>query len=115
MIEKHIHADLAAGRWNTLSLAEQLANIGSEVNRSISSYEKSDLSRLEKAIDRTLELFDLTLADKRWKDRLKEISRSRELFCFLFFDPKRFTNLRHEMNLLNEYFLQFAIFARAKK
>lgn len=29
------HAELAAGRWRTVSLMEQLGNIGSEVERAI--------------------------------------------------------------------------------
>jgi hypothetical protein len=29
----HRHRELAAGRWQTLSLAEQLGNVGSEVGR----------------------------------------------------------------------------------
>lgn len=29
---KYQHAELAAGRWHTMSLMEQLGNIGSEVN-----------------------------------------------------------------------------------
>ncbi len=113
-MSKIIHNELASGRWNSLMLSEQLANIGSEVNRSIVSFEKNDIKRLELAIDRALELFDLTLADRRWQNRLKEITRSRELFCSLFFDSKNFKDLKYEMNLLNEYFIQFAIFARAK-
>ena len=114
-MNKGYHADLAGGRWFTMTLAEQLGNIGSEVNRSISSFEKNDKERMAKAIDRTLELFDLTLADRRWKDRLKEITRSRELFCSLFFDQKNYKDLKNQMDFLNEYFLQFAVLARAKR
>ncbi len=114
-MSKGYHVDLAQGRWFTLTLTEQLANIGSEVNRSITSFEKNDKERMEKAIDRTLELFDLTLADRRWKDRLKEIVRCRELFCSLFFDQENHKELKNEMDFLNEYFLQFAILARAKR
>lgn len=98
-----------------MSLAQQLANIGSEVNRSITSFEKNDKQRMDKAIDRALELFDLTIADRRWKFRLKEIARSRELFCSLFFDQKNYEDLKSQMDFLNEYFLQFAVFARAKR
>ena len=114
-MNKGYHDDLAGGRWFTMTLAEQLGNIGSEVNRSISSFEKNDMERMAKAIDRTLELFDLTLADRRWKDRLKEITRSRELFCSLFFDQKNYKDLKNQMDFLNEYFLQFAVLARAKR
>lgn len=33
------------------------------------------------AFERALELFDLTLADKKNRGRLKEVARARELFC----------------------------------
>jgi hypothetical protein len=29
----HAHPELAAGRWNSLSFLEQMANVGSEVER----------------------------------------------------------------------------------
>jgi hypothetical protein len=32
-------------------------------------------------MDRALELFDLTMSDKRWKGRLREIGRARDVFC----------------------------------
>lgn len=114
-MNKGYHVDLALGKWFTMTLAEQLANIGSEVNRTIASFEKDDNERMNKAIDRTLELFDLTLADRRWKDRLKEITRSRELFCSLFFDQENNIDRKNQMDFLNEYFLQFAVLARAKR
>jgi hypothetical protein len=53
------HADLAAGRWESFSLAEQLANVGSEVDRSIVAWEAHRLDRFEKALARALELLDL--------------------------------------------------------
>ncbi len=36
------HADLAAGRWKSLSLVEQLANVGSQVERAIKAHEGGD-------------------------------------------------------------------------
>ena len=55
------HPDLAAGRWGQLSLAEQLANVGSEVGRMLRCRERDE--RLATgAFDRALELLDLTLA-----------------------------------------------------
>lgn len=74
------HADLAAGRWHTMSLAEQLANVGSDVARA-HRWQGKDPQLCEKAFVRALELLDLTIGDARWKGRLKELTRVRELLC----------------------------------
>jgi len=58
-----IHEQLAAGRWHTLSLMEQLANVGSDVARAARWYGK-DPQRCEQAFDRPIELLDLTIADE---------------------------------------------------
>ena len=74
------HKTLAAGRWHELSLAQQLGNIGSEVLRA-ARREKKDKQLFWAAVERALELFDLTLSDPRWSGRLREIARAREVFC----------------------------------
>ena len=74
------HRDLAAGRWGQLSLTEQLGNVGSEVGRMLRSRGRDD-RLMWNAFDRALELLDLTLADLRWRDRLREIARAREVLC----------------------------------
>ena len=74
------HRDLAAGRWGTLSLAEQLGNVGSEVGRML-RWRGRDERLVTGAFERALELLDLTLADPRWRWRLREIARARELLC----------------------------------
>ncbi|MEX1113476.1 MAG: DUF5674 family protein, partial [Patescibacteria group bacterium] len=78
------HAGLAAGKWKSLSLVEQLANIGSEVDRAIKAHEAGRRDRRDAAVDRGLELFDLTAADDRWRGaRRREVLRAREEFCAL--------------------------------
>ena len=74
----HQHASLAAGRWQTLPLVEQLANVGSDVARA-HRWQEKDPQLCEKAFARALELLDLTIADPRWKGRRKELMRVREL------------------------------------
>ena len=64
----HIHANLAAGRWQTLPFVEQLANVGSDVARA-HRWQGKDASLSEKVFIRALELLDLTIEDARWKDR----------------------------------------------
>lgn len=75
------HQALAAGRWMQLSIIEQMANIGSEVERTINWKNKGRLAESQGAFYRALELFDLTMADYKNRARLKEIARARELFA----------------------------------
>ncbi len=104
-----IHASLAAGRWQTFTLAEQLGNIGSEVGRALNWHKRNDALRLQSALDRALELFDLTIADPRWKARLREILRAREVVCDFFYGG----NLLHSEPIqLESYFTAFALLAR---
>jgi hypothetical protein len=104
------HASLATGRWHTLSLVGQLGNVGSEVDRALRAREQGKLDRMERAIDRALELFDLTATDPRWNlTKRREILRAREQFCRVFFDGDAEADLP---DYLTKYFLQFAVAAR---
>jgi hypothetical protein len=106
------HAALATGRWITLTLAEQLANVGSEVERAITAWEAHRTDRFDKALTRALELFDLTAGDDRWRGhRRREILRSREEFCRLFFEVDPPTGAARS---LRAYFLRFAVLARRR-
>jgi hypothetical protein len=103
-----IHRDLAAGRWGRLSLAEQLANVGSEVGRML-RWRGRDERLMSGAFDRALELLDLTLADPRWRGRLREIARARELLCDAAAGGAEYGTRLEE---LDRYFLAFAVAAR---
>jgi hypothetical protein len=109
------HKELAAGRWFELTLVEQLANIGSEVHRSIKWFKNDDMERFQIAFEKALELFDLTLSDNRWKGRRKEVARSREFFCSLFQKQSYIKHLDNDMEWLDNYFLQFGIYASLRK
>ena len=87
-VDRILHKHAAADTWNRLELVEQLGNVGSEVDRAIRFHMAGRMSRFEGALERALELFDLTAADPRWRGhRCQEILRAREEFCRLFFDP----------------------------
>ena len=104
------HAGLAAGGWETLSLAEQLANVGSEVDRAVAAWAAQRTDRFDRALARALELFDLTARDDRWRGhRRREILRWREAFCGLFFDPESATGGAEGVSA---FFLRFAVLAR---
>lgn len=72
------HKDLAEGRWCSLSFFDQMANIGSEVERAIKWRTKGNLKYSQMAFERALELLDLTIADKKNIRRLRELTRLRE-------------------------------------
>lgn len=78
------HQNLASGRWNKFSTVLQLANVGSEVERSISWRDRGNEKYATQAFARALELFDLTINDPKNLKRLKEILRARELFADFF-------------------------------
>lgn len=104
-----IHDQLAAGRWHSLSLVEQLANVGSDVARAARWHGK-DQQRCEQAFDRAIELLDLTIADQRWKGRLKELTRARELLCDAMLGGETYGS---DFASLDRYFFHFAMAARA--
>lgn len=104
------HRNLAAGGWGKLDLVEQMANIGSEVERTIRAHRTGKTSRFEPAFDRALELFDLTTTDARWRGgRRREILRARDEFCRLFFDPDVPGDSAEG---LRRYFFHFALLAQ---
>lgn len=106
------HKGLASGRWFELSLTEQMANIGSEVERTINWRDKgnSEYSRL--AFERVLELIDLTLSDKRHIGRLKEIARTREALVDHFVYDNIYASTD---DIWKKYFFSFNYAARRNK
>lgn len=115
-----IHASTAS-RWSELSLAEQLANVGSEVERALRARASGNETRLRNAVARALELFDLTAADERWRGpRRREILRAREEFCRTLFGEPHATDADSSRPVvrpspdesLRRYYLAFAVAAR---
>lgn len=83
------HKELAQGRWFNMAIAEQLANVGSEIERTILWKNKNNRDYSDKAFVRALELLDLTAEDMKNKSHLKEILRLREaLVDYFVFDNK---------------------------
>ncbi len=94
-------------RWFTLSLAEQLGNIGSEVGRARTWQNRDDKS-FWGAVQRALELFDLTQEDMRWNRQRKEIDRARDSFADAVLGGKEYQSTLPD---LERYFMQFALLA----
>lgn len=100
-------------RWARFSIMEQLANVGSEVERTIRAHAAGNASRFDNALARALELFDLTATDTRWHGaRRREILRAREEFCRLFFSA---TPPEDSIPGLQRYFLYAAVAANRQR
>ena len=104
------HQSLAAGRWRSLSLVEQLANIGSEVERALNWRQKGNPVYSRNALERALELIDLTVADPRHRGRLKEITRLREVLLDYFLGENLYQS---NEDLWRKYFYAFGYAARS--
>ena len=85
-----LHTELTDTTWQSFSLVEQLANVGSEVERAIKWSRKGRTEFGTNAVYRGLELLDLTIADPRHRKRLKELTRLREGLLDYFFGPNEF-------------------------
>lgn len=103
-----LHAGLAAGGWGRFSLVEQLGNVGSEVGRA-ARWKDRDPRVFESAMIRALELLDLSIRDPRWRRRLKELTRARELLCDAWLGGGNYGATLEEME---RYFMAFALAAR---
>ena len=102
------HKTLSNGAWAEMTLAQQMANIGSESYRATKWLAKGRSDNAERAFERMQELVDLTIAYGRRNAPnrnalLKEICRFRELYCAAFLA----SNLT-ELTSLNHYLDHFA-------
>jgi len=64
MTPNFYHKELADGRWQELSFVQQMANVGSELERAIKWKNKNKPERSQLAFFRALELMDFTITDK---------------------------------------------------
>ncbi len=103
------HKDLAAGRWGQMLFVEQMANIGSEVERALNWRMKSNIPYSERASERALELMDLTLEAATTFSRRREVARIREAFVDYFFGSNDFKSTDTSWK---KYFYHFTYAAR---
>jgi methylmalonyl-CoA mutase cobalamin-binding subunit len=108
------HGSEIVERWFALSLAEQLGNIGSEVSRTL-SWRSRSAETAQRALERALELIDLTLDDPRHRSsppRLREICRAREVLLDYVAGPNSYGSTDAT---LRRYFDVFAVAANIQR
>jgi hypothetical protein len=103
------HRLLAAGRWKQFSFLEQMAHVGSEVERALQWRARQHAPYGDQAAERALELLDLTLDAGHSFPRLKEASRLREALVDYFFGTNQFQSTEASWRA---YFSSFASAAR---
>ena len=103
------HKGLAEGHWRQFSFLDQMANIGSEVERALKWKVKNNAAYSQQAFERSLELLDLTLDDRKNSSRFKELTRLREAIVDYFFGKNEFKSTDE---LWQKYFLGFTYAAR---
>ena len=103
------HKDLPAGRWKELPLFEQMANIGSEVERALNWRAKNNAEYSRRAFERALELVDLSLDSSTKHSYLKEMARLREALVDYFYGTNEFKSTETSWR---KYFAAFTYAAR---
>ena len=103
------HSGLVGGRWEQLTLVEQLGNIGSEVGRAIRAESAGNNERSQAAFYRALELFDATAVCTRSAAR-REVLRAREVVCDYLVGDNDYNS---DASSLEAYFIPFAMAARS--
>ncbi len=110
MKSKRSKTFISLERWKKLSFAEQMANIGADVARAIRAQEMGDKHRMDNAIIRTMQQFDLSIkAHEGSPAKLNELFHSRGLFCDLISENSINKN---DAKSLDKYFLEFNFLAR---
>lgn len=103
------HSNTVLKNWSNLSLAEQLAHVGSEVSRTI-KWQNKDKDISDRAFERMSELLDATISCQTQGSKLKELTRVRELI-----NASRYQESPVTLAEFDKYFTQFACLANKNK
>jgi len=103
------HKELEAGRWGQMSLCEQMANIGSEINRALNWQKKGNVEYCQRAVNRAFELLSLTLSVVKVPSHYKELTRLKESIADFFYGTNQFSSSEI---LWRKYFDHFNYAAR---
>jgi len=79
-----LHAGLSCDKWFAYSRGRQLLMIANELNRAHNWIEKDQVFEVNMCYERAFELIDLTLGDKKWRGRFKELLRLREVMAEMY-------------------------------
>jgi hypothetical protein len=95
--------------WQKMTIYEQFGNIASEISRAKHWHEQHDARHRDLALERVLQLVDLTLEQNQQSERVREIARFRDLVGQWLIDERDLDVLPED---IENYCLPFAIRAR---
>jgi len=88
-----IHKDLTPERWFKFSILEQLANVGTDIERAIQWRKREEIEDSKMAFERAMDLLELTIADpKNQGARLKELLIVREALIDYFVGNNQYSS-----------------------
>lgn len=103
------HKSLASGRWKEMPFIEQMANIGSEIERALNWRAKDNAEYSQAAFVRGLELIGLTIEGAKGFARLKELTRLKESLLDYFLGTNEYQSSEESVR---KYFMHFIFVAR---
>ncbi len=98
------HPNLDKDKWVKMSIVEQFANIGSELERAMSWINKGNKEYADLANYRALELFDLTISSHKDGGSLRELCRARELWLDFFIGDNVYQQTEAQWHKYIHYF-----------
>ena len=78
------HKNLTIEKWTKYTAGQQILMIGNELNRAKNLLQKDMLPEVSNCYERAMELTDLISDDPKWRGRLKELRRFREVLSELY-------------------------------
>lgn len=106
------HKGPSEERWFGLSLMEQLANVGCDIDRAIRWKNKDNIVYSDDALSRAFNLLFLTIKDPKNRKRLKEVVRIKELLIDYFMDKNVYFSTDE---MWHKYFLDYNYMAALEK
>lgn len=100
-----IHKGLEGGRWFTFSFMDQMANVGTDIERAINWKKRGQPDDSEKALARGFELLNFTITDPKNKSRRKELFRIKEALLDYFYGDNEY---QYNDAAWQQYFYCFA-------
>ncbi len=85
MADIKFHSNLNLEKWQGYERDRQVLMIANELNRAKSCIEREKFENIAPCYERALELADLTIEDKKWNGRRRELLRFREYLAELYF------------------------------
>ena len=93
MIAPRLHANLSLEKWCSYSQGQQILMIANELNRAANWIEKDQNLESNMCYERAFELIDLTVEDAKWRGRLRELLRLREILAELYLQESKDSRL----------------------